>query len=320
MSLEQDQASEDFPLVAFQEEYGVFDPFFNTLKKFGWKQASIDQQCQKLASSGEIMLFFIKVYALLAGMLVSFYLMTFILLFTKSQKLKENETFNFHFALYYGSFAITIALGIAGYVLDKTRQFPLNLIFYFTFTIGAAYSFGYPLSLLLQYGYYSGEDWIILLYFFTMTLGCYACLILFLIRRQSSLNSNRNNFIIYQVIIFSIIGVMIFLLFIFIMTAPYYVGVLIACFFCHVIYGGLLIIDTKLMISGKFSLKTNQYVSGALYLYLDITVLILYFIGCIIYTILKTLLQCLEECCKKLPDCLKACCQCLADCCQGCHQ
>lgn len=84
-----------------------------------------------------------------------------------------------------------------------------------------------------------------------MTLGAYICLILFTFLSKSRIQVGCNSFLIFKVLSFSIIGVMIFLLFIFIMTAPYYIGLLIASFFCHIIYGGLLILDMKLIISGK---------------------------------------------------------------------
>lgn len=84
-----------------------------------------------------------------------------------------------------------------------------------------------------------------------MTIGSYACLILFSFRRKTSLPLVCNTFVNYKAITFSIMGLMLFLLFIFLMTAPYYFGLLLASFFGHVIYGGLLIIDVQLIISGK---------------------------------------------------------------------
>ncbi|CAD8093236.1 unnamed protein product [Paramecium primaurelia] len=295
MSQAQDQLSQEFPLIAYQEDNGQIDTFFATLRNLGWSLHLIRKQCSFLQ---EYML-------LLAGMLSTFYLMSFILLVTKSQNYINNENIELHQGLYFGSLAVTIGIGMVAYFFDGSRRFTLNLVYYLTFTFGTAYILGDPLSEVLYEGYYVGEDWIILLYLFTMTLGTYACLILFSFRRQTALNQNGNSFVIYQVIILSISGMMIFLLFIFIMTAPYYIGLLVASFFCHLIYGCLLIIDMKLIISGKvliqlwkFSLKTNQYVSGALYLYLDITVMVLYFIVCIIYAILKVIGQICKVFCR----------------------
>ncbi|CAD8198407.1 unnamed protein product [Paramecium octaurelia] len=288
------QGYDDSPMVAFFEDYGGPDTFFGTLRGIGWRQAAYKQKGEKYASFEEIMRFFIKIYALLIGMVSIFYLMTFLFLFTNWQTLEDYEPVYFNTNLYLGTLVVTILIGVAGYVFHKGRQFPINLILYLVLTAGVGYIFGYPLSMLLQDGYYSGQDWIILLYMYSMSLGCYTCLIIILIRKDYELRLN--------LMVWSIIGVMIFLLFVFILTAPYYIGLLITTFIFHIIHGFLVVIDTKLIISGKFSLKTNQYLSGAIYLYLDITVMLIYFIGCILYAILKSKTKCVRGCCECLLD------------------
>ncbi|CAK63990.1 unnamed protein product (macronuclear) [Paramecium tetraurelia] len=296
MSQLQYQSSGDSPIVAFQEDNGELDSFFAKMKSVGWNQASFDEEHQKLATYNEIMIFFVKVFVLLALMLTTFYVMAFIFLVKKVQIIKNGEIVQYHFIIYILSCVITILMGRWAYFSESSRKFPLNIFCYLFFTSGAAYVFGQPLSLILQGGYYSGQDWIILLYLSTMTLGTYLCIIIFTFCRQTPQKP--------YIIIFSVVGVMIFLLFIFLLTAPYYLGLLVASFACHVLYGCLLVIDIKLITQGKFSLRTNQYVSGALYLYLDITFMIFYFIGCILAPFGKCCVfmgQCCEICCRIIP-------------------
>lgn len=53
------------------------------MKMFGWREFSINMKTYEQASYDEIMLFFVKVYGLLAVTITTFYLMTLILLITR---------------------------------------------------------------------------------------------------------------------------------------------------------------------------------------------------------------------------------------------
>ncbi|CAD8149047.1 unnamed protein product [Paramecium octaurelia] len=132
MSQIQYQASGDSPLVAFEEDNGELNSFFAKMKSVGWNQASLNKEHQKLATYNEIMIYFVKVFVLLALMLTTFYGMAFILLATKAQIIKNGEIVQFNFILYIISFVITLLIGRWAYFSESSRKFPLNIfvIFY----------------------------------------------------------------------------------------------------------------------------------------------------------------------------------------------
>ncbi|CAD8101493.1 unnamed protein product [Paramecium primaurelia] len=264
MKINNDALYDSIPVVANQEGDLKNSQISDLTKKLMWYAFPQINHNSTIASFDQTMLFMVKVYSFLAGMILSLYLMIVILYFCddfRQSLIQITQATIF----YWINMMFTICLGFIINIFKSTREFPFNIIFYIVFSFCIGLLLGAPIANNLSM---HKQGFIIILYLFCMTIGTFTCIIIFTFKKRIL---DKSNYILLVIFI-----VMIFLLIIFIFTMKSFIGVLIGGAICHVIYSFLMLFEAQMIMHGKFLLKTNEFIIGALLFYIDMTVFILY--------------------------------------------
>ncbi|CAD8206023.1 unnamed protein product [Paramecium pentaurelia] len=264
MKINNEALNQDIPVVANQEGDFKYSRISDLTKKLMWFSFPQIDHNYSIASFDQAMLFMVKLYSFLAGMILSLYLMIVILYFCDDFRWSLIQITSATI-FYWTNMMFTIGLGFIINIFRSTRKFPFNIIFYIVFSFCIGLLLGAPIATNLRA---HKQGFIIILYLFCMTIGTFACIIIFTFKKWIL---DKSNYILVLIFL-----VMVFLLIIFFFTMKAFLGVLIGGAICHVIYSFLMLFEAQMIMHGKFLLKTNEFIGGALLFYIDITVFIIY--------------------------------------------
>ncbi|CAD8166651.1 unnamed protein product [Paramecium octaurelia] len=257
-----DQAqSTNVPLVVTQQEISQQGIFNQTSKTLGWYQYFPESNgfaTQELSTHDQQMLFIVKLYAFLASLFIFQYLM--VILFYYSNQFRWSLISYDYQPFYWVILGVTIMLGLMAYFIKQTRNPPINLI------VSLLYSFG--VGCVLQAPHAERLLWneislLIILYQFCMTVCTFGTLIAYKFQDSQFMNGS-------YILLFALI-LDVFIILIFILIYVELAWLIVISVIVHLIYACLLLFETKLIQRGKFNLSLNEYVSGALFIYIEVT-------------------------------------------------
>ncbi|CAD8111855.1 unnamed protein product [Paramecium sonneborni] len=265
------------PFVVTEKDINEQGIFSQTSKALGWYQYFPESPIvasQQLSHHDQQMLFIVKLYAFLAFLFIIQYLMVIIFYYSfnfresliEYQKFGHYQEYNYT-TLYWVFLALTIILGLVAYIIKQTRRYPTNLILYFLYTFGIGCVLGAPYAAQL---YYNNHSLMIILYQFCMTICTFGSLIAYKFKDSEFMNAS------YFLLIAIILDV--FIVFIFIIIYIDYVWLIIVSIILHVIYAALLLFEIRLIQRGKFNLRQDEYISGALLIYLEVTIFLFFLV------------------------------------------
>lgn len=163
--------------------------------------------------------------------------------------------------LFYASLIITIVLIVAIMCFKKVaRKYPINYIALFTFTIFESYILAFVSS---YYNPYIVLSAVILTFVVTISLTIYAF-------------KTKSDFTVCGGVLVSVSTSLIMFGILLIFFHPFYIH-MIFCEIAIVIYSVFIVYDTQLIAGGRYNeISFDDYVIGALMLYVDIVGLFIY--------------------------------------------
>ncbi|CAD8060823.1 unnamed protein product [Paramecium primaurelia] len=267
MSKVNDTQTTNVPMVVTQQEINEQGIFNETSKALGWYQYFPESPIvasQEYSSHDQQMLFIVKLYIFLAGLFILQYLM--VIMFYYSFEFRWSLIFlGYPTPLYWVILSCTILLGLMAYLIKLFRRPPFNLIVYFLYSFGVGCVLAAPYAEQL---WWNENSLIIILYQFCMTVCTFGTIIAYKFKDSQFINAS------YILLIALILDV--FIIFIFIMIYTELAWLIVISVLIHLIYVCLLLFETRLIQRGKFNLNLDEYISGALFIYLEVTLFVIF--------------------------------------------
>ncbi|CAD8205798.1 unnamed protein product [Paramecium pentaurelia] len=209
---------------------------------------------------------------------------------------------------YWTNMMFTIGLGIIINIFRSARKFPFNIIFYIVFSFCIGLLLGALIATNLRA---HKQGFIIILYLFCMTIGTFACIIIFTFKKWILDKSNcilSQQYLDILVLIFLVMVFLLQLIFnkVKLIIYQYIVNIYnqlnwnYFCFYNESFFrsvnrrGNL---PCNLQFSYVFLLKKNEFIGGALLFYIDITVFIIYLSFTAVITLIVSFIIALCQAC-----------------------